>query len=85
MAHRGIAVKTLKKLLKKAGMKTTGKKATLTRRAKKAKLMKGGLFGFFEGKTPKGRCMSNGMPGACVPTTTACKDGSSPAYDATCD
>jgi len=44
--RRGVPVKTLKKLLKKAGLKTTGKKAALTRRAKKAKLMmKGGLEG----------------------------------------
>ena len=34
-------VKTLKKLLKKAGLKVSGKKATLTRRAKKAKLFGG--------------------------------------------
>ena len=40
--RRGVPVKTLKKLLKKAGLKTSGKKATLTRRAKKARLMKGG-------------------------------------------
>jgi hypothetical protein len=38
----GKSVKTIKKMLKKAGLKTTGKKSTLTRRAKKAKLMKGG-------------------------------------------
>jgi len=44
--RRGVPVKTLKKLLKKAGLKTSGKKAALTRRAKKAKLMmKGGLEG----------------------------------------
>ena len=43
--RRGVPVKTLKKLLKKAGLKTSGKKATLTRRAKKARLMKGGLEG----------------------------------------
>jgi hypothetical protein len=44
--RRGVPVKTLKKLLKKAGLKTTGKKAALTRRAKKAKLvMKGGIDG----------------------------------------
>jgi hypothetical protein len=41
--HTGVPVKTLKKLLKKAGLKVSGKKATLTRRAKKARLMKGGL------------------------------------------
>ena len=34
-------VKTLKKLLKKAGLKVSGKKAILTRRAKKAKLFGG--------------------------------------------
>ena len=37
-----VPVKTLKKMLKKAGLKTTGRKAALTRRAKKAKLMKKG-------------------------------------------
>jgi hypothetical protein len=42
--RRGVPVKTLKKLLKKAGLKTSGKKAALTRRAKKARLMmKGGV------------------------------------------
>jgi hypothetical protein len=39
--HTGIPVKTLKKLLKKAGLKVSGKKATLTRRAKRAKLFGG--------------------------------------------
>ena len=43
--RRGVPVKTLKKLLKKAGLKTSGKKATSTRRAKKARLMKGGIDG----------------------------------------
>jgi SAP domain. len=38
----GASVKTLKKVLKKAGLKTTGRKAALTRRAKKARLMRGG-------------------------------------------
>ena len=38
--RRGVPVKTLKKILKKAGLKTTGKKAALTRRAKQAKLVK---------------------------------------------
>ena len=41
--HTGVPVKTLKKLLKKAGLKVSGKKATLTRRAKKARLFGGGL------------------------------------------
>lgn len=43
---RGASVKALKKMLKKAGLKTTGKKAALTRRAKKAHLkIKGGENG----------------------------------------
>jgi hypothetical protein len=41
--HTGVPVKTLKKLLKKAGLKVSGKKATLTRRAKKARLLGGGI------------------------------------------
>lgn len=41
--RRGVSVKTLKKMLKKAGLKTSGRKAALTRRAKKAHLkMRGG-------------------------------------------
>jgi len=43
--HTGIPVKTLKKILKKAGLKVSGKKATLTRRAKRAKLFGGGPGG----------------------------------------
>lgn len=35
-------MKTLKRVLKAAGLKTTGRKAALTRRAKKARLMRGG-------------------------------------------
>lgn len=42
-AKRSVTVKALKRALKSAGLKTTGKKATLTRRAKKAKLMGGQL------------------------------------------
>ena len=49
--HTGVPVKTLKKLLKKAGLKTSGKKTALTRRAKKAKLLKGsGFFDMFRKK-----------------------------------
>lgn len=41
--RHGVSVKKLKRVLKKAGLKTTGKKATLTRRAKKAHLkLRGG-------------------------------------------
>jgi hypothetical protein len=43
---RGATTKALKKMLKKAGLKTTGKKAALTRRAKKAHLkIRGGENG----------------------------------------
>lgn len=38
----GLKAKTLRRMLKKAGLKTTGKKATLTKRCKKAHLMRGG-------------------------------------------
>jgi hypothetical protein len=41
----GLTAKTMKKLLKKAGMKTTGKKAALTRRLKKIGAMRGGSAG----------------------------------------
>ena len=37
----GVSVKSLKKTLKKNGLKTTGKKATLVKRVKKARLMGG--------------------------------------------
>ena len=43
--RRGIKAKTLKKLLKKAGLKTSGKKSTLRARAKKAHLVRGGAVG----------------------------------------
>jgi hypothetical protein len=43
--HTGVPVKTLKKLLKKAGLKVSGKKTTLTRRANKARLLGGGPGG----------------------------------------
>jgi hypothetical protein len=41
---RGATVKQMKRMLKKAGLKSTGKKAALTKRAKKAhlKIRKGG-------------------------------------------
>jgi hypothetical protein len=40
--RRGIKAKTLKKLLKRAGLKVSGKKSTLRARAKKAHLVRGG-------------------------------------------
>jgi hypothetical protein len=43
--RRGLNAKTLKRMLKKAGLKTSGKKATLRARAKKAHLVRGGAVG----------------------------------------
>jgi hypothetical protein len=40
--RHGVKAKTLKKLLKRAGLKVSGKKATLRARAKKAHLVRGG-------------------------------------------
>ena len=40
--RRGLKTKTLKKILKKAGLKVSGKKATLKARAKSAHLIRGG-------------------------------------------
>lgn len=39
----GLKAKTLKRMLKKAGLKVSGKKSTLTKRAKKAHLIRGGV------------------------------------------
>uniref|UniRef100_A0A6C0AKQ6 SAP domain-containing protein n=1 Tax=viral metagenome TaxID=1070528 RepID=A0A6C0AKQ6_9ZZZZ len=39
--HHGLKTKSLKKILKKAGLKTSGKKSTLTKRAKSAHLLGG--------------------------------------------
>jgi hypothetical protein len=39
--RKGVTVKTLKRVLKKNGLKTSGKKATLRARAKKARIMGG--------------------------------------------
>ena len=48
----GASVKTLKRVLKKAGLKTTGRKAALTRRPKQAGL-KGGQLSKVVGLTAK--------------------------------
>lgn len=61
--RRGASVKTLKRALKKAGLKTTGRKAALTRRAKKAHLKVGGGNG-------------NGEQGATVNPVVAEEGGS---------
>ena len=54
--RRGVKAKTLRRMLKKAGLKVSGKKATLTKRAKKAHLMRGGL-------SPAGYPFGDGMAG----------------------
>jgi hypothetical protein len=41
----GLKAKTLRRILKKAGLKTSGKKKTLRARAKKAHLVRGGAPG----------------------------------------
>jgi hypothetical protein len=41
-SKKGVSVKTLKRTLKKAGLKVSGKKSTLVKRAKKAHLLRGG-------------------------------------------
>ena len=41
---RGLKAKTLKKMLKKAGLKVSGKKSTLKARAKSAHLIRGGMY-----------------------------------------
>ena len=53
---RGVTVKALKTVLKRAGLKTTGKKTTLSRRAKKARLMGGQVTKGLEtiAKVPEG-------------------------------
>ena len=43
-SKKGVSVKALKRTLKKAGLKVSGKKSTLVKRAKKAHLMRGGAF-----------------------------------------
>jgi hypothetical protein len=43
--RRGLKAKTLKRMLKKAGLKTSGKKSTLRARVKKAHLVRGGAVG----------------------------------------
>jgi hypothetical protein len=65
---RGATMKQLKKMLKAAGLKTTGRKAALTRRAKKAHLkMKGGKV--LEGG------MNDVMNGGGAPVTPAAYSG----------
>ena len=61
--HRGVKTKTLRRMLKKAGLKVSGKKATLTKRCKKAHLMRGGL-------SPAGYPFGEGMAGGGLSVAT---------------
>jgi len=77
--RRGASVKTLKRMLKKAGLKVSGKKSTLTRRAKKAHLkMRGGAEGGVPEAAMGGRRRSRrrgGAEGSCSdPTKTKEED-----------
>ena len=47
-----VKAKTLKRMLKKAGLKVSGKKATLRSRARKAHLIRGGYAGLASGPAP---------------------------------
>lgn len=75
-----MTAKAMKRILKKNGMKVSGKKSTLTKRMKKARLMKGGAsqvipMGGVAGFTGKGaeagiggyQDVSGGKPGDVVP------------------
>jgi hypothetical protein len=57
--HHGLSAKTLKRALKHAGLKTTGRKAALTKRAKKAHLL-GGMKG---GGSGAGQTLSPALVG----------------------
>jgi hypothetical protein len=49
-----VKAKTLKRMLKKAGLKVSGKKSTLRSRARKAHLIRGGYAGLASGPAPVG-------------------------------
>ena len=49
-----VKAKTLKRMLKKAGLKCSGKKSTLRARARKAHLIRGGYAGLASGPAPVG-------------------------------
>ena len=52
--RRGMSAKTLRRMLKKNGLKVSGKKSTLTKRAKKAKLMRGGAAAYLPSRAVAG-------------------------------
>ena len=52
--RRGMSMKTMKRMLKKNGLKVSGRKSTLTKRMKKARLMKGGAAQYLPAKASAG-------------------------------
>lgn len=62
---KGMTTKAMKKLLKKAGMKTTGKKAALTRRLKKG--MRGGGGGLIPSQAASAGFTGMGTAGLISP------------------
>ena len=62
---RKVTAKAIKRVLKKAGLKTSGSKRTLTKRARKARLMGGGLVA----GNPYGSYTGTGSAGLAEQTT----------------
>lgn len=66
--RKGMTTKAMKKLLKKAGMKTTGKKAALTRRLKKmGRGMRGGAAGVIPSQAASAGYTGEGTAGLISP------------------
>jgi len=61
--RHGLKTKTLRRMLKKAGLKVSGKKSTLTKRAKKAHLMRGGVDSFSSAARPAPAGFGTNMSG----------------------
>ena len=82
--HRGLKTKTLRRMLKKAGLKVSGKKSTLTKRAKKAHLMRGGIIPTSPGAGgPAAYPFSTGMVQAGGHYGNVSSFGSNEEYDKT--
>lgn len=66
--RRGLSAKTMRRRLKANGLKTSGKKSTLSKRMKKARLMKGGASQMIPGNAAYGfdgsgsRGLANAVP-----------------------
>lgn len=61
--HHGVTAKALKRALKKAGLKTSGSKRSLTLRAKKAHVMAGGEHNMGGGGSGAGQPLSPASAG----------------------